>query len=360
MNKSILFTFELAPGMITARDVYTVTGQLLIPADTILDTNAITRLQLYNIASVSVWENAGEEAASSEDDESTYFNKIRASEEFKLFESAYSENVDSFKHTINDIVTKNEPINTPVLIERTASLLTLTSSGLALFDMLQNMRNFDDSTFTHSMNVALICGVLGKWLRLPYEDRDILILSGLLHDIGKLSTPETILTKPARLTPDEYTIMKEHSTAGYNILRDQNIDPRIKEACLFHHERCDGTGYPYGLTGSQIPDFAKIVAIADVYDAMTAKRVYRGPMCPFTVIRFIEDEGYNQFDPKFLLVFLEHVVGSYINTTIRLNNNETGKVVYINKSSLSRPVIQTDTGFIDLSGHPELEIEAII
>lgn len=356
MNKSILFTFELEPGMITAEDVYTTAGQLLIPVNTLLDDSSIYKLKLYNVATVAVLDSMEEPVL----EPATYSERIKSSEEFQAFKEEYLENIDEFQNTINDIVTKNAPLNPSELLEQTASLLDSSSTSIHIFDMLHNMREFDDSTFTHCLNVALICNVFGKWLNMSEDDIDTLTLSGLLHDIGKLTTPEEILTKPGKLTTAEYQIMKDHVKNGYAYLKNQEIDPRIKEACLFHHERCDGSGYPYGLTGNKIPEFARIVAIADVYDAMTAKRVYRGPMCPFTVIKFIEDEGYNKYDPRFLLTFLENVVSSYIHTTVRLSNGKTGEVVFINRQDFSRPMVQCQDEFIDLSKNPDIKIEAIL
>lgn len=356
MNKSILFTFELEPGMITTEDVYTTAGQLLIPVNTLLDDSSIYKLKLYNVATVAVLDSMEEPVL----EPATYSERIKSSEEFQAFKEEYLENIDEFQNTINDIVTKNAPLNPSELLEQTASLLDSSSTSIHIFDMLHNMREFDDSTFTHCLNVALICNVFGKWLNMSEDDIDTLTLSGLLHDIGKLTTPEEILTKPGKLTTAEYQIMKDHVKNGYAYLKNQQIDPRIKEACLFHHERCDGSGYPYGLTGSKIPEFARIVAIADVYDAMTAKRVYRGPMCPFTVIKFIEDEGYNKYDPRFLLTFLENVVSSYIHTTVLLSNGKTGEVVFINRQDFSRPMVQCQDEFIDLSKNPDIKIETIL
>lgn len=358
MRKINLFTFELEPGMITAEDVFTIIGQMLVPENTILDNTIINKFKLYNISAVAIWEE--EPAVEPNHSGSTYSQKIKSSEEFKVFKSEYTECIDNFEDTVNDIVTKNTPINPQFLLRKTTDLLKNSSSSLHIFDMLHNMREFDDSTFAHCINVSLICHVFGKWLNMSEYDINTLTLCGLLHDIGKLTTPEKILTKPGKLTSEEYRIMKNHVTEGYNYLKKQEIDPRIKEAALFHHERCDGTGYPMGLSGHQIPDFAKIVSIADVYDAMTAKRVYRGPLCPFTVIKHIESDGYAKYDPKYMMPFLEHVISSYINTTVELSNGMTGDVIMINKHSLSKPVVRCDKQFIDLSQHSELEIAAII
>lgn len=357
MNKSSLFVFELEPGMTTAEDVFTINGQLLVPINTVLDNISINKFRLYNIPTVAIWE---KNAVPYRETVGTYSERIKSSKEFQEFKEDYLENIGNFQTLVNDMVVKNEPLNIQALIDTTATLVNSSSTNLQIFDMLQNMREFDDSTFAHCINVSLICRVFGRWLRLSDEDIDALTLSGLLHDIGKLSTPEKILTKPGKLTNEEYRIMKTHTLDGYKTLRNYDLDPRVKEACIFHHERCDGTGYPYNLKGDQIPDFAKIVSIADVYDAMTAKRVYRGPLCPFTVIKHLGDEGYSKYDPKFLLPFLENVVSTYIHTTVLLNDGRTGEVIMINRNSLSRPFIQCGNEFIDLSVRTDLEILEII
>ena len=359
MSKSVLFTFELEPGMITAADVYTPTGQLLVPDNTLLDNSTIQKLRMYNITNVSILD----EPAYSPDNnpvQMTYSERIKASEEFVQFKEDYLTSIDGYKNVINEVVRQNLPIDTSSLLNQTTSLIMPSSTGLHIFDMLHNMREFDDSTYTHCINVALISRVLAQWLHMSNEDIEVATLAGLLHDIGKLTVPEEILLKPGALTPDEYSVIKRHANDGYSYLKNQDIDPRIKEACLFHHERCDGSGYPFGLSGDKIPVFARIVAIADVYDAMTATRVYRGPLCPFSVVRFFEYEGYSKYDTHFIITFLENVVSSYINTTVRLNNGQVGEVILINKQALSRPMIKCGNEFIDLTKRPDLEIESII
>ncbi|MGN0512960.1 MAG: HD-GYP domain-containing protein [Lachnospiraceae bacterium] len=359
MPKSILFTFELEEGMVCAESVYSITGQLLVPENTVLDNTLINRLRLYNVTTVSIFDNTiGPQVVL--DSESSYFGRIKSSPEFQAFKTEYIDTIETFHDNINEIVTRNTPIDPDELLNTTANLIDSSATSIHVFDMLHNMREFDDSTFAHCLNVALIARVLGQWLKMSPEDIDVLTLSGLLHDIGKLATPEPILTKPGKLTDDEYTIMKDHARCGYQYLKNQALDPRIKEACLFHHERCDGTGYPMGLSSDKIPDFAKIISICDVYDAMTAKRVYRNALCPFTVIKFLEEESFTKYDPRFSLVFLENVVSSYINTTVRLNNGMVGEVVLINKHSLSKPMLRCGNDYIDLSKTPDLKIEAII
>ena len=222
------------------------------------------------------------------------------------------------------------------------------------------MRQFDDLTYVHSVNVALIASILGQWLKFSEKDIRILTISGLLHDIGKIMIPNEILTKPGKLTVAEYNIMKQHVNFGYEKVKNQNIDIRIKEACLLHHEKCDGTGYPFGLKSDHIPAVAKIIAIADVYDAMTSPRVYRGPTCPFDVINLFEQEGFQKYDSRYIMIFLRRIAESYLNENVRLSDGRSGKLIYINNHALSRPVVMADGEAIDLRKERYLRIEEIM
>ena len=145
-----------------------------------------------------------------------------------------------------------------------------------------------------------------------------------------------------------------------DLRKNQNIDIRIKEACLLHHEKCDGTGYPFGLKSDHIPAVAKIIAIADVYDAMTSARVYRGALCPFEVIDTMYKDAFTKFEPEYILPFLKNVASSYINNDVRLSDGRIGKVVLINENALSLPIVQCEDEFIDLSKTRGLTVSAIL
>ena len=154
--------------------------------------------------------------------------------------------------------------------------------------------------------------------------------------------------------------MKQHVNLGYEKLKNQNIDMRVKEACLLHHEKCDGTGYPFGLKSKDIPAVAKIIAVADVYDAMTAARVYRGALCPFEVIKIMYNDAFTKFDPVYILPFLKNVASSYIHNDVRLSDGRKGKVILINDNALHLPVVQCGDEFVDLSRSHGLSVSAII
>lgn len=192
------------------------------------------------------------------------------------------------------------------------------------------------------------------------EDIELADTLRSVSDIGKLCIPDSIIKKPDRLTNEEYDVIKTHTIEGYKLLQNQPVNDHIKNAALMHHERCDGSGYPFGLTGNRIDKFAKIVSIADVYDAMTAARVYRGPLCPFTVIDIFEKEGLQKYESEYILCFLKNVVLTYIGQRVRLTNGQEGDVVFINPQQLSRPMIKCGDTFVDLSKQKDIAIERLL
>lgn len=353
---------KLIPGMILAKDVYTVDDQLILSEDYRLTDWSIAKLEFYTIPFVYI--KNGEEKVtppSSPIPEQSYFARVKKSPEFQKFSAEFQEDVDHFKTVLNDVVEKNAPLDVNVLLQETLSLLDNTKGSIHIFDMLHNLRHFDDLTYTHGLNVGLICNVLATWLKLPPEEVELVTQCGLLHDIGKLKIPPEIIKKPAHLTDSEYKIIKKHPIEGYNILQNCKVNPHIMRAALMHHERCDGGGYPLGLQAEQIDKYAKIVAIADVYDAMTAARIYRGPMCPFKVIEIFEHEGLQRYDTKYILTFLENIVHTYISQEVRLSDDRIGTVVFVNTRALSRPLVKCGDTYVDLSKEPSsLCIEEIL
>lgn len=355
----IMSTKDLMPGMKTAEDVYTYNDQLILSKGVVLSDKAITRLEFYSILTIKVEDELVFNLAQQEMD-SSYSERIKSSSSFKEFKKNFDKSVGHFQDLINDIVDKNSDIDTNQMLSNTLELLNTSEGSVNVFDMLHNMRQYDDSTYAHCLNVSLICNVFARWLQFSKDDTNLATLCGLLHDVGKIMIPDAIIKKPAKLTEQEFNIIKTHPLEGYQILKTQNINDHIKNAALMHHERCDGSGYPLGLVGNKIDKYAKIVSIADVYDAMTSARVYRGPLCPFKVIELFEAEGIQKYDTQFVLTFLECVVNTYLQNRVLLTNGVEGDIVFINKNALSKPVIKSGTNYIDLSTNPGLAIQALI
>ncbi len=357
-------TKDLLAGMVTAMPVYSKSGQLILPVQTLLTTQQISRLEFYGIDWVHIQEDAKEASNTdtpAQEEFISYSQKVRKSREFHTFKVDYNKKTQVLTSSINDLITKNTAVDSNSLIKQVSSLYSNHLTSLSVFDMLHNMRQIDDSTFAHSINVALIARMLGEWLHLSEEDLDVLTLAGLLHDLGKCIINDKILTKPSTLTTEEFDEIKRHPVEGAKLLKSQNLDIRIKEAALMHHERCDGSGYPSGLQGPEISEFAKIIAIADVYDAMTSNRCYRKGLCPFEVIATFEREGLEKYDAEYILTFLTHIIDTYMGNSVLLNDGSIGNILMINNRKLSRPLVRlTSNEYIDLGKHPELYIQAII
>lgn len=374
MKTKKILTANLKPGMVSCEAAYTFTNHLVIQSNTTLTPEIIEKLKYYAVKAVKVYiaeEGDDNNTVPSAEDSTissitgidlsgpTYFERVQQSESFQNFRENYTVSVDHFKQGLNDIVTRNSTEVIDEMLNEVDNILSRTRNSLHLFDMLQCLRGFDDLTYMHSMNVSLICTVIGNWLNLPTEELNILSLCGLLHDIGKLKIPPDIIAKPGKLTDDEFKLIQSHPKMGYDILRSKDLDNRIKLAALQHHERYDGSGYPRQLTGPEISNFSSIVAIADVYDAMTSNRVYRKGICPFKVIATFEKDR-ELFEPSILYTFMRRTIEAYVNTEVMLSNGEKGKVILLNQNLLSRPVVITDKKTYDLSRDFSIDIDSLI
>lgn len=288
-----------------------------------------------------------------------YSQAIKQSPEFMSFQVDFAVCLKELRGYFHTIIAEN--FKSPdFLLEKTNSLLRPGQTTIDFFDMLHNLRSVDDSIYVHSLNVALIARMIGKWLKLNAEDLETLTIAGLLHDIGKSLIPDDLLNKQGRLTDEEYDLLCQHAKLGYDLLKPLPLDSRIKKAALMHHERCDGSGYPEKSTTDDIDDFAHIIAIADVYDAMTAARTYRAPLSPFQVIAEFEKDGLQKYKPKYILTFLEHIASTYQNNHVLLSDGRAADIVLLNKHHLSKPLVRLDNGeCIDLS-RSDLYIHSII
>lgn len=399
---------ELAVGMVAIEDVVTPSGQVLAVAGTALTRQIINKMKLYNVDSAAVDSNdivvqqvlfmsseaameapapepvptpapapaprpvrptpvtvepkEGEKVITYKEETQSNSRRMMVSHEFKGFQVDYLLYIEYIKDVFANISkTPGYAVDTAELIKRMAPLYTSRNTIVELFDMIHQMHSLNDTIFAHCVNVALISRMIGRWLHLNQHDLDILTCCGLLHDIGKLSIPDDILNKPGKLTDEEFALIKAHPKTGYEMLRNQNIDARIKQSALMHHERYDGSGYPNNLSSELLSDFAMIIAIADVYDAMTAARSYREPLCPFQVIEKFEQEGFQKYHTKYIYVFLHHIASTYQSNRVMLSDGRGCKIVMLNQSTLSKPIVQFDDGScLDLSSQRELYIKKIL
>ena len=409
---------ELKPGVIVLEAIVTPSGQTLAPAGTKLTRQIINRMKLYNVdcatvdtedpivkeilhvpaaliaptpvvapvvapaptpvipapvtpapvvapvrpTPVTVAPKENEKVITYKEETQSNSRRMLVTQEFKGFQVDYLLYIEYVKDVFSNLKSNpNYVINTAELIAKMAPLYTSRNTIVELFDMIHQMHTLNDSIHAHCVNVALISRMIGRWLHLEQHDLDILTCCGLFHDVGKLAIPDEVLNKPGKLTDEEFALIKSHPKTGYEMLRNQNIDNRIKQSALMHHERYDGSGYPNQLPSELLSDYSTIVAIADVYDAMTAARSYREPLCPFQVIEKFEQEGFQKYHTKYIYVFLHNIASTYQSNRVMLNDGRGCKIVMLNQSTLSKPIVQFDDGScIDLASQRGLYITKIL
>jgi putative nucleotidyltransferase with HDIG domain len=238
------------------------------------------------------------------------------------------------------------------------------------FSNLSILKMKDEYTYVHSVDVAILSALIGMAMNLPKNDLFTLAMAGLLHDVGKMLVPADILGKPSALTDDEMAQMKKHSFLGYKLLKRENIDERIANCVLEHHEWVNGKGYPFGKTGINLDDFSKVIAVCDVYTAITSDRPYKKAMEPFKAVKVVVAEAGTHLDAETAKLF-QRVVGIYPNGTIvRLSNGSICRVVGQNINTPLRPQLQVlrdvtgkdaaATVTIDLASQKTLFLQDII
>ncbi|WP_461479721.1 HD-GYP domain-containing protein [Paenibacillus sp. PvR148] len=218
----------------------------------------------------------------------------------------------------------------------------------------------DDDTFKHSVGVSVMAGLIGKWLGLSVQERVRISMAGLFHDVGKLFVPLSILHKPGKLDDNEFREIKRHSQYGYELLRrESGLDPLIALAALQHHEREDGSGYPAGLSGNRLEQVSKIVAVADVFHAMSSKRAYRNALPLFDVLQSIADHAYGLLEPGIVRCFIRHMTECMIGSRVSLSDGTQATVVMVHVGDPFRPLVYGSGQFIDLRQRPELKIGSL-
>lgn len=283
----------------------------------------------------------------------------RKSRDYRFFSERVIKSAQLLEKSLSEyIVREDENLNTNKLLKETREIIALSDDPVHTFRMLRRVRRYDDLTYIHSLNVAILCHEFANWMHMSEEEQDILTLAGLLHDVGKMGIPGKIIKKAGLLTDEEYELIKQHPRKGYDFLKKHPLDERIMNAALMHHERCDGSGYPQGLKADEIDDFAKIVAIADYYDALTSARVYREPHCPFEVFRMLQEEQ-EKFDPVYLAVFMEGVGSFYIGCEVVLSNQKRARIVDTNPTDQSKPIVKMDGLIVNLAMAPDIDVKEI-
>ncbi len=237
--------------------------------------------------------------------------------------------------------------------------------------MLLNMQLIDHHLYTHSLNVCIYATLLG--MANGYQGEDLLALGmgAMLHDIGKTQISPRVLAKTGKLSREELAEIKRHAELGYMLLKDEANIPLVAAHCAYqHHERIDGSGYPRGLEGKDIHEFAKWIAIVDSYDAMTCQRSYREPLLPHEAVEALYAGSGTLYDTEMLKLFRDKVAIYPIGIGVRLSTGQEAVVVDLNATCMQRPVVRVLTDEagnelrqpyeLDLSKHLSIVIREVL
>ena len=342
-------------GQITAEQIFVETSTgidtILIRENTQLTETAIGRLKLNNIAKVCIFAEEDEEEDEKADEaaEPDEMPSVPTIPE-KLREEAISgiHNLFSMAAGSNNVVTAYQVVKElDNILDQLIDTVSMESASLV---HINNLKSHDEYTYHHSLSVAVLSIAIGQELGIATGELRDIGRAAIMHDIGKVMSPLEILNKTSRLTPGEFEVMKCHASDGARYLQEQSIgDESLWRVVMCHHEKFDGTGYPLGLAGTDIPLYSRIISVADVYDALTSYRSYRSPMPPSVALEVIMADVGRMFDFNIVEAFTRKVELYPINATVDLSNNRSG-VVVDNKSSM-RPVLRMvdDHELIDLA-----------
>jgi HD-GYP domain-containing protein (c-di-GMP phosphodiesterase class II) len=346
---------RLETGMVLMEDVYDEDGILLIGAHTMLHGMHIDFLARKLVDYVYIKDSVNEDAAVYESRPA----KIEAAGQLAV-EEKYKKTVEKFKEIYKGYKLGRVPVF-EVLDDTVEPLFDSIMNDDSFARRIWQIHAYDDYTFDHSVRVSMISGLLAKWCGLDSISIKEAALAGLMHDVGKCNIPDEILNKPGELTEEEFKVMKTHSILGYILVKDiPKLSNNVQMAILQHHERVDGSGYPHGLVGKDIIYLAKILAVADVYCAMTQDRVYKKGVHPFEAMSYIINKCHHTLDFAISKTFLGNVAYFYIGHKVTLTNGQTGEIIMTYKDDPSRPMLRIGEDYIDMRRHMSLEIETVL
>lgn len=255
-------TMALESGMVLACDVYSYQNNLIAKEGDIVDKKLISKLSRYSIMCVHIKEPA--------DFITNNFERIHSSLAFKNFENIYHNQLNAYKYMIDSFLKDGTSLNPSYLLTIHDSVKNCCKNEEQLLNFLYHLViRENDCIYAHHLHAALLGSLMGKYIGFNSKDSKLLILCGFLYDIGKLKLPPALILKANKLTQEELKLLQTHTQLGYNLLKPQNINEKIKQCALNHHEKIDGSGYPRGLRGDAIDLFSRYINIVDNLETWT-------------------------------------------------------------------------------------------
>lgn len=348
------------PGLKVGRAIWNEIGHPLLQKNVVLTDTIINRLKQMNIQYIYI------------EDEISQGIEINETVPLEKRMKAVSQIATTFKQ-VKGLETQEAAFvldkQSKLIGSVVENLLDSILDSREMITVLSDTLLYDEALFQHSFNVTLYSLAIAKELGYSVEDLRTIGKGALLHDVGKMVVPQKILQKEGQLTDEEFMLMKQHARYGFDILRNLHTVSLLVAHCAFqHHERLDGSGYPRGLVDFEIHPYAKIIAVADVFDAVTSDRVYRQKMLPSQGIALIESGSGTLYEERIVEAFKRSVVHYQNGTVVYLSDGRRGIVVKQNIHNSVAPWIRifehngtllNSTYLINLEEHPDVYIERI-
>jgi putative nucleotidyltransferase with HDIG domain len=238
-------------------------------------------------------------------------------------------------------------------------LIDEMKSSNSTINLLGNVYVHENYVYSHSLNTTIYA--LGIAMKKGYSDKELMEIGvgALLHDIGQMKIPDRIMQKESCLTNEEYEMVKKHTEYGFDLLRQEYGFPLLAAHCAYqHHERLDGSGYPRGLKKDEIHRHARLLAVADVFEALTSHRAHRRAMLPHMAMEILYGQSGTQFDQEYVELFRKTVAIYPIGVSVKLNTGETAIVVGYNEHMLTRPIVRVikDSAGAPLPRYTEIDL----
>lgn len=308
---------EAEPGMLLGKPVYDSFSRILVAKHRPLSADYIQKLKVRGYLGFYI----EDEFSEGIEVEETISPELRN----RGVDALRKKNIDATLQVAKDIVGQ------------------LLHSDTISLDMV-DLRTFDDYTYRHSVNVAVLSTIIGMGMGLHQDELNDVCVAAMFHDMGKLMIDAEIINKPGRLTKDEFKLIKMHPQLSLELLTNRwNVSIEAKEAILCHHENVDGSGYPRGLRKDEIPLYAKIIHVADVYDALTSKRAYKDPYTPSESIEYLMGGCHILFDEKVVKAFLKWVPVYPKGVVVKLSDGRDA-IVCENTKNPIRPKVRLRNG----------------
>lgn len=367
---------KLGPGLVLGETIFSPDGGVLLHEGSILTEKHIEKIVNYGIGAVRIREFAHQGQPLEAVTEVPVVPQVTVNplpcepDMAAVVFDDENEFLDAYKNAVKDLkkcfalVRLDKYLDCKLLYSIVDSVRWLSSRGIGATALLHTTTRSEDYLFHHSINVGILASIIGTVSgAFDSAQQKYLVLAGILHDIGKLEIPVQVLYKNGKLTDEELNMVRQHPAIAFKFFRNYIEIPEIvRFGVLQHHERDDGSGYPLRTDASKNQPIAKVLGIADTYDAMTSKKVYGEEVSPFAAIDTIQGDTFSgKFSPKFSTPFLQELCQTLIGRYVALNDGRTGQLVFWNRSGKGNCIIRFSDGqVVDITSQKQLKITKLV